>query len=129
MAAYFALLEPGDTILAMELSQGGHLTHGSPVNFSGKLFNFIHYGVDEKTGFIDLEEVRKLAVEHKPKMIVCGFTAYPRNVDFKGFQKIADEVSALLQLKYIDCDSCTRSFHLSICKTTHNSFNEENIII
>lgn len=94
MAVYFALLEPGDTILAMDLSHGGHLTHGSPVNFSGKLYNFVHYGVEED-GFIDMGKVRELALEHKPKLIVCGFTAYPRTVDFRVFQDICDEVGAV----------------------------------
>jgi glycine hydroxymethyltransferase len=96
MAAYFALLEQGDTILAMDLSHGGHLTHGSGVNFSGKLYNFIHYGVEKETGLIDMEKVKALTKEHKPKMIVCGFTAYPRHVDFKAFKEIADLVGAYL---------------------------------
>ncbi len=93
MAVYFALLEPGDTIMAMDLDHGGHLTHGSPVNFSGKLFNFVHFGV-EKDGFIDMEKVRDLALEKKPKMIVSGFTAYPGKIDFQKFHEIAKEVSA-----------------------------------
>lgn len=93
MAAYLGLLEPGDTILAMDLDHGGHLTHGSPVNFSGKLFNFVHFGVKED-GFIDMENVRELALEHKPKMIVSGFTAYPRQIDFEKFHEIAQEVGA-----------------------------------
>ncbi|MFW6014392.1 MAG: serine hydroxymethyltransferase [Nanoarchaeota archaeon] len=93
LAVYLGLLEPGDTILAMNLDHGGHLTHGSPVNFSGKLFNFVHFGVEED-GFIDMEKVRKLALEHKPKMIVSGFTAYPRKIDFEKFHEIAQEVGA-----------------------------------
>ena len=76
MAAYLAVLEPGDTILGMRLDQGGHLTHGSPVNFSGKFFNFVAYGVDPDTEIIDLDEVRRLAIEHQPKMIVAGYSAY-----------------------------------------------------
>ena len=93
MAVYLGLLEPGDTILAMNLDHGGHLTHGSPVNFSGKLFNFVHFGVEDN-GFIDMEKVRRLAQEHKPKMIVSGFTAYPRKIDFEKFHEIAKEVGA-----------------------------------
>jgi len=97
LEAYFALgLAPGDTILGMNLSHGGHLTHGSPANFSGKLFKVIAYGVDEKTGLIDYDQVRKLAQEHKPKVIVAGFSAYPRTLEFATFRKIADEVGAKL---------------------------------
>jgi glycine hydroxymethyltransferase len=81
MAVYFSVLQPGDTILAMNLAHGGHLTHGSPVNFSGKLYNIIPYGVDKNTERIDFAEVERLAVEHKPKMIVCGASAYPREID------------------------------------------------
>lgn len=91
---YFALLEPGDTVLGMSLSQGGHLTHGHKVNASGKWYHFIGYGVDPKTETINLEEIRKLALEHKPKMIIAGYTAYPRIVDFEGFAKICNEVGA-----------------------------------
>ncbi|MBL4935131.1 serine hydroxymethyltransferase [Clostridium sp. YIM B02515] len=98
MAVYFAFLKPGDTILGMNLSHGGHLTHGSPVNFSGKLFNFVSYGVNKNTEQIDYEEVRKLANLHKPKMIVAGASAYPRIIDFKKFREIADEVNALLMV-------------------------------
>ena len=97
LEAYFALgLTPGDTILGMNLSHGGHLTHGSPANFSGKLFKVVAYGVDEKTGLIDYDQVRKLAQEHKPKVIVAGFSAYPRTLEFATFRKIADEVGAKL---------------------------------
>lgn len=95
MAVYMAALELGDTVLAMDLSNGGHLTHGSNVNFSGKLYNFVHYGVNEE-GFIDYEEVRRLALEHKPKLIVCGASAYSRTIHFNTFKEIADEVGALL---------------------------------
>jgi len=96
MAVYFAALEPGDTILAMSLAHGGHLTHGSPVNFSGRLFNMVHYGVSEESETIDYDEVARLAQEHKPKMIVAGASAYPRTLDFPRFREIADSVGALL---------------------------------
>ena len=96
MAAYFALLEPGDTILAMRLDHGGHLTHGHPVNFSGRLFTIVSYGVNRETSLIDFDEVNALAREHKPKMIVCGASAYPRTIDAETFSAIADEVGALL---------------------------------
>ncbi len=95
MAAYLSVLEPGDTILGMRLDQGGHLTHGSAVNFSGRLFNFVAYGVDPDTEIIDMEEVRKLAFEHKPKMIVAGYSAYSRLIDWSVFREIADEVGAI----------------------------------
>jgi glycine hydroxymethyltransferase len=98
MAVYFAVLEPGDTVLGMDLSHGGHLTHGSPVNFSGKLFNFVSYGVDKETEMIDYENVRKLAIENKPKLIVAGASAYGRILDFPKFKEIADEVGALLMV-------------------------------
>lgn len=98
MAVYFAVLKPGDTVLGMNLSHGGHLTHGSPVNFSGKLYNFISYGVNKETEQIDYEELRKLALEHKPKMIVTGASAYPRIIDFKKFREICDEVGAYLMV-------------------------------
>jgi glycine hydroxymethyltransferase len=96
MAAYWAVLETGDTILGMELSHGGHLTHGSEVNFSGKLFNFVRYGVSESDQIIDYDQVRELAHAHRPKMIQCGYTAYPRTIDFQTFGKIAIEVDAIL---------------------------------
>lgn len=98
MAVYFAVLEPGDTVLGMNLAHGGHLTHGSPVNFSGKMYNFVAYGVDRESHRIDYEEVRKVALEHKPKMIVAGASAYPRIIDFKRFREIADEVGAYLMV-------------------------------
>ena len=98
MAVYFTILKPGDTVLGMDLSHGGHLTHGSPVNFSGKLFNFVSYGVDKETEVIDYENVRKLAKEHKPKLIVAGASAYSRILDFKKFREIADEVGAYLMV-------------------------------
>lgn len=96
-AAYFALLNPGDTILGMGLSDGGHLTHGSPVNFSGRLFNAVSYGLDEN-GFLDYQQVRELAQEHRPKLIVAGFSAYSRIIDWRIFREIADEVGAYLMV-------------------------------
>jgi glycine hydroxymethyltransferase len=96
MAVYFAALKPGDTILAMNLAHGGHLTHGSPVNFSGQLYNIVPYGVRRDTETIDFEEVERLAREYRPKLIVCGATAYPRVIDAEAFRAIADRVGALL---------------------------------
>lgn len=98
MAVYFALLEPGDTVLGMSLSHGGHLTHGSPASFSGKLYDFIHYGVDADTGTIDYEELKRLANKHRPKLIVAGASAYPRIIDFDAFAKIAESVNAYLMV-------------------------------
>jgi len=98
MAAYFALLEPGDTIMGMDLAHGGHLTHGSPVNFSGKLFHFVHYGVGKDTGCIDYEQVNELAKKHRPKMIVAGASAYPRIIDFEAFAEIAAGINAWLMV-------------------------------
>ncbi|SRR5487761_2214294 len=95
-AVYLALLQPGDTVLGMALDQGGHLTHGSKVNFSGKLYNFVSYGVHRDTETVDYDEVERLAREHKPKLIVTGFSAYPRRLDFARFRQIADSVGALL---------------------------------
>ena len=95
-AVFLALLKPGDTIMGMDLSHGGHLTHGSPVNVSGKWFNVVQYGVDQATQRLDMERVRQLALEHKPKLIVCGYSAYPRTIDFPAFRAIADEVGAFL---------------------------------
>ncbi|KYG90234.1 serine hydroxymethyltransferase [Metasolibacillus sp. FSL H7-0170] len=94
MAVYHTILEPGDTVLGMNLSHGGHLTHGSPVNFSGILYNFVEYGVTEDTHVIDYEDVRQKALAHKPKLIVAGASAYPREIDFKKFREIADEIGA-----------------------------------
>jgi len=96
MAVYQTYLNPGDTILGMDLAHGGHLTHGSPVNFSGKLYNIVSYGVAKETGRIDYDDVRQKALEHKPQMIVCGASAYPRAIDYKKFREIADEVGAFL---------------------------------
>ncbi|GAA2885225.1 serine hydroxymethyltransferase [Streptosporangium fragile] len=96
LAAYAALLQPGDTLLAMALSHGGHLTHGSRVNFSGRWFDVVAYGVRRDTELIDYDEVRELALRHQPKMIICGATAYPREIDFSAFRGIADEVGAWL---------------------------------
>jgi len=97
-AVYFAALKPGDPVLGMNLSHGGHLTHGSPVNISGKYFNFVAYGVDKETERIDYAEVRRIAKEAKPKLIVAGASAYPRIIDFPKFREIADEVGALLMV-------------------------------
>ncbi len=96
MAVYFSVLKPGDTVLAMDLSHGGHLTHGSPVNFSGQLYNIVPYGVSRETETIDFDEVERLALENKPKMIVCGASAYPREIDAERFRWIADRVGAYL---------------------------------
>jgi glycine hydroxymethyltransferase len=98
MSAYFALLEYGDTVMAMDLSQGGHLTHGSPVNFSGRFYKFIPYGVNKETERIDFPEVERLAKEHRPRLIVSGYTAYPRIIDFERFRRIADSVGARLMV-------------------------------
>ncbi|MBQ1942955.1 MAG: serine hydroxymethyltransferase [Clostridia bacterium] len=94
LAVFFALLNPGDTVLSMNLAHGGHLSHGSPVNISGKYFNIVHYGVDAQTGRIDYDEVARLAKECNPKLILAGASAYPREIDFKRFKEIADSVSA-----------------------------------
>jgi glycine hydroxymethyltransferase len=96
MGVYFAALEPGDTLLAMRLDHGGHLTHGHKVNFSGRLYSVVSYGVERETSLVDFDEVRRLAEEHRPKMIVCGASAYPRVIEADRFREIADEVGALL---------------------------------
>lgn len=98
MAVYLVALEHGDTVLGMNLSQGGHLTHGAPVNFSGQFYNFVEYGVDQETEKIDYDEVRRLAQKHQPKLIVAGASAYSRQIDFKRFKEIADEVGAKLMV-------------------------------
>jgi glycine hydroxymethyltransferase len=98
MAVYFAVCQPGDTVLGMNLAHGGHLTHGSPVNFSGKLFNIVPYGVKKETGTIDYEEVERLAEEHRPKLIVVGASAYPRVIEFEPFRRIADKVGAVVMV-------------------------------
>jgi glycine hydroxymethyltransferase len=98
MAVYFSLLEPGDTVLGMRLDQGGHLTHGSPVNFSGRFYDFIGYGVDPATEIIDMDEVRKLALEHRPRILLAGYSSYPRDLDYAGFRTIADEVGAVFMV-------------------------------
>ena len=94
MAVYLALLEPGDTVLGMSLDQGGHLTHGSPVNFSGKVYNFVGYGLNETTEIIDMEKVRDIAIQTKPKLIIAGYSSYSQNLDYEKFRNIADEVGA-----------------------------------
>lgn len=98
MSVYFAVLNYGDTILGMNLSHGGHLTHGSPVNFSGKQYHFVPYGLNKETGKIDYDEVERLAIEHKPKLILAGASAYPRIIDFKRFREIADKVGAMFMV-------------------------------
>ena len=98
MAVFFALLKPGDTVLSMSLAHGGHLSHGSPVNMSGKYFNIVPYGVTEDTNLIDYDEVRRLAIENKPKLILAGASAYPRVIDFEKFAEIAKEVGAYLMV-------------------------------
>ncbi len=95
-AVFLSLLKPGDTIMGMDLSHGGHLTHGSPVNVSGKWFKTCHYEVDQRTEMLDMEAIRKKAIENQPKLIICGFSAYPRKIDFQAFRSIADEVNAYL---------------------------------
>ena len=94
MAVYLSILEPGDTVLGMSLDQGGHLTHGSPVNFSGQLYNFVGYGLDEDTELINMETVYNMALEHKPKLIIAGYSSYSQSLDFQKFREIADEVGA-----------------------------------
>ena len=96
LAVYLGLLKPGDKILGMDLSQGGHLSHGHPVNFSGKLFNFVHYGVEKNTERLDYKKIEQIALKEKPKMVVCGATAYSRQIDFKKFSLIAKKIKALL---------------------------------
>jgi glycine hydroxymethyltransferase len=98
MAAYFATIQPGDTVMGLSLDQGGHLTHGSPVNFSGRLYHFVPYTVDRESEVIDMDAVRKLALESKPKVIVAGYTAYPRKIDFAAFGDVAKEAGALLMV-------------------------------
>jgi len=98
MAVYFSLLTPGDTVLGMDLAHGGHLTHGSPASFSGRFYNFVHYGVDKETGTINYEMLERLAQEHQPKLIVAGASAYPRTLDFEAFSRISKSVGALLMV-------------------------------
>jgi glycine hydroxymethyltransferase len=96
MAAYFAAMKPGDTLLSLDLNSGGHLTHGSPVSFSGRLFKVVHYGLHRETETIDYEAMEKLAIEHRPKVVVVGASAYPRTLDFTRFRKAADSVGAVM---------------------------------
>ena len=98
MGVYFSLIEPGDKVLGMRLDQGGHLTHGSPVNFSGLYYDFVAYGVDPETELIDMDEVRRLAKEHRPKIVLAGYSAYSRHLDYEGFREIADEVDAIFMV-------------------------------
>jgi glycine hydroxymethyltransferase len=97
-AAYLALLKPGDTVLAMSLAHGGHLTHGSPASFSGKLYKFVHYGVNRETELLDYDEMERLAKEHRPKLIVAGASSYPRSMDFERIRRVADEVGAKMMV-------------------------------
>ncbi|MBT5956668.1 MAG: serine hydroxymethyltransferase [Candidatus Marinimicrobia bacterium] len=96
MGVYLTFIKPGDTVLGLNLAHGGHLTHGSPVNFSGALYKFVSYGVKKETGRVDFDEVTRLAIEHKPKLIICGGSAYPRFIEFEKFRQVADEVGAFL---------------------------------
>jgi glycine hydroxymethyltransferase len=98
MGVYFSLLEHGDTVLGLSLAEGGHLTHGSPVNFSGRLYDFVAYGVDPQTEYIDMDQVRKLALEHRPKIVLAGYSAYSRDLDYEAFRSIADEVGAVFMV-------------------------------
>ena len=98
MGVYFAHLEPGDTVLGLSLAEGGHLTHGSPVNFSGRLYRFIAYGVDRRTEVIDMDEVRAKALQHRPKIVLAGYSAYSRHLDYEAFRTIADEIGALFMV-------------------------------
>jgi glycine hydroxymethyltransferase len=98
MGVYFSLLKPGDRVLGMRLDQGGHLTHGSPVNFSGLYYDFVAYGVDPETELIDMDQVRALAIEHKPNIVLAGFSAYSRALDYAGFRAIADEIGAIFMV-------------------------------
>ena len=98
MGVYFSLIKPGDTVLGMRLDQGGHLTHGSPVNFSGLYYNFVAYGVDPETEMIDMAEVERLAKEHRPKVVLAGYSAYSRKLDYEGFRRVADEIDAIFMV-------------------------------
>src|SRR3989339_1591564 len=98
LAVYSALLQPGDTVLGMDLTHGGHLTHGHPVTFMAKVYNFVRYKTDKETGLIDYDNLRKMAEEHKPKLILVGYSAYSREIDYKEIQKIADKVGALTMM-------------------------------
>ena len=98
LAVFFAFLQPGDTVMGMNLAHGGHLSHGSPVNISGKYFNIVPYGVDDETGTIDYDKMREIALECKPKLIVAGASAYSRTIDFEAFRKVSDEVGAILMV-------------------------------
>lgn len=98
MGVYFSLIKPGDTVLGMRLDQGGHLTHGSPVNFSGLYYNFVAYGVDSDTETIDMSEVERLAKEHRPKIVLAGYSAYSRKLDYEGFRRIADDIDAIFMV-------------------------------
>lgn len=96
MAVYLQLLNAGDTVMGMDLDQGGHLTHGSPVNFSGRMYNFVGYGLNKETELIDMDQVEKLAHQHKPKLLIAGYSSYSQSLDFKAFREIADSIDAKL---------------------------------
>lgn len=113
-AVYQALLQYGDTVMGMDLSNGGHLTHGSPVNYSGKSYNFVSYGINPETGRIDFDEVRKLALECRPKLIVCGASAYPRVIDAAKFREIADEVGAIDPMPV---ENAPRAPYVHVCES------------
>lgn len=120
LAVYFAILQPGDTVLGMNLSHGGHLTHGSPVNISGKYYHFADYGVNKETGMIDYDEVRAIAQKVKPKLIVAGASAYPRKIDFKIFREIADEVGAYLMVDMAHIAGLVAAgLHMNPCEYAH----------
>ncbi len=123
LAVFFALLEPGDTVLSMNLAHGGHLSHGSPVNISGKYFNIVPYGVSDTTETIDYDEVRRLALECRPKMILAGASAYPRVIDFAKFREIADEVGAYFMVDMSHRRSCCRRrapLSRSLCRRSNH---------
>lgn len=129
MGAYFALINHGDTILGMDLAQGGHLTHGSPVNFSGKNYKVVSYGLEEKSERINYHQIEKLALEHRPKLIIAGASAYPREIDFKKFREIADQIGAylLVDMAHIaglvatDCHQSPIEFAHVVTSTTHKT--------
>ena len=132
MAVFFALLTPGDTVLSMSLAHGGHLSHGSPVNMSGKYFNIVPYGVTEDTNTIDYDEVRRIALECKPKLILAGASAYPRIIDFKKFADIASEVGITVNKNAIPFDTkspfVTSGIRIGTPASTSRGFKEEDMV-
>ena len=127
MAVYFTILEQGDTVLGMNLSHGGHLTHGSPVNFSGVQYNFVEYGVDADSHRINYDDVLAKAKEHKPKLIVAGASAYPRVIDFKRFREIADEVGAYLMVDMAHIAGLVALVYIQIQYHMHISLQRQHI--